>query len=261
MAFSLDRFSLKGKVAIVTGAGARQRSIGAAYAAGLCAAGASVLVADLNGAGAEAVARELTGRGGKAAGAQVDISNPESAQRMAAKAAETFGGIDILVNNAALMVELSYKPIIDTPLEEWNRLIAVNVNGALLCSQAVVPYMRQRGGGRIINQVSGGAYPATSGYGISKLALVGITTALAMELGRDKITVNAIAPGNVASEAGKMAAPDDSPFMQMLRRTVALRPTGEPDELVGALLLLASPAGDWITGQVLHVDGGWILRP
>jgi NAD(P)-dependent dehydrogenase (short-subunit alcohol dehydrogenase family) len=259
MPFSLDAFSLKGKVAIVTGAGARQRSIGAAYADGLCAAGASVLVADLNGAGAEAVAKELTGRGGKAIGTQVDISDPASVQRMVEKANAAFGGVDILVNNAALMVELAYKPVIATPLEEWNRLMAVNVNGALICSQAAVPYMRKRGGGRIINQVSGGAYPATSGYGISKLALVGITTTLARELGPEGITVNAIAPGNVASEAGKLSAPEA--FLQMLRQTVALRPTGEPEELVGALLLLASPAGSWITGQVLHIDGGWILRP
>jgi NAD(P)-dependent dehydrogenase (short-subunit alcohol dehydrogenase family) len=259
MAFSMDAFSLKGKVAVVTGAGARAKSIGAAYAGGLCAAGASVLVADLDGKGAEAVAKELSDGGGKAIGTQVDITDPASVKRMMEKANSSFGGIDILVNNAALMVELSYKPIIQTPLEDWNRLMAVNVNGALICSQAAVPYMQQRGGGRIINQVSGGAYPASSAYGVSKLALVGVTTTLARELGPAKITVNAIAPGNVASEAGKLSAPEV--FLQMLRQTVALRPTGEPEELVGAMLLLASPAGDWITGQVLHVDGGWIIRP
>jgi len=259
MAFTLDAFSLKGKVAIVTGAGARARSIGAAYAGGLCAAGASVLVADLDGKGAEAVARELTERGGKAVGTRVDISDPASVKQMVEKAHATFGGIDILVNNAALMVELSYMPISKTPLEDWNRLMAVNVNGALICSQAVIPYMRQRGGGRIINQVSGGAYPASSAYGVSKLALVGVTTTLARELGHEKITVNAIAPGNVASEAGKASAPEA--FMQMLRQAVATKPTGEPEDLVGAMLLLASPAGEWITGQVIHVDGGWVMRP
>ena len=259
MAFSVESFSLKGKVAVVTGAGARARSIGAAYASGLCGAGASVLVADLDGKGAEAVAKELADRGAKVVGAQVDIADPSSVNRMIDKARQTFGGVDILVNNAAMMVELSYSPLTKYTLEEWNRLLAVNVTGALLCSQAAVPLMRQRGGGRIINQVSGGAYPATSAYGISKLALVGVTTTLARELGADKITVNAIAPGNVASEAGKLSAPEA--FIQMLRQTAPLKPTGEPDELVGALLLLASPAGDWITGQVLHVDGGWIMRP
>ena len=138
MPFSLDSFSLKGKVAVVTGAGARQRSIGAAYAGGLCAAGASVLVADLDGKGAESVAKELTDRGGKAAGTQVDITDPASVKRMMENAHATFGGIDILVNNAALMVELAYMPIIKTPLEDWNRLMAVNVNGALICAQAAV---------------------------------------------------------------------------------------------------------------------------
>ena len=259
MAFSLESFSLKGKVAVVTGAGARARSIGAAYAGGLCAAEASVLVGDLDGKGADAVAKDLTDRGGKAVGAQVDITDPASVKKMMEKAHAAFGGIDILVNNAALMVELSYQPVIKTPIEEWNRVMAVNVNGALICSQAAVPYMRQRGAGRIINQVSGGAYPATSVYGVSKLALVGVTTTLARELGRDKITVNAIAPGNVASEAGKLSAPEE--FLQMLRQAVATKATGEPDDLVGAMLLLASPAGEWITGQVLHVDGGWIMRP
>jgi NAD(P)-dependent dehydrogenase (short-subunit alcohol dehydrogenase family) len=259
MPFSLDLFSLKGKVAVVTGAGARKRSIGAAYADGLCAAGASVLVADLDGKGAESVAKELADRGGKAIGTQVDITDPASVKRMMEKASATFGGIDILVNNAALMVELAYQPIIKTPLEDWNRLMAVNVNGALICAQAAVPYMRQRGGGRIINQVSGGAFPAASGYGVSKLALVGVTTTLARELGPEKITVNAIAPGNVASEAGKLSAPEV--FLQMLRQAVALHATGEPEELVGPMLLLASPAGSWITGQVLHIDGGWVIRP
>jgi NAD(P)-dependent dehydrogenase (short-subunit alcohol dehydrogenase family) len=259
MAFSLESFSLKGKVGVVTGAGARKRSIGAAYAGGLCAAGAAVVVGDLDGKGAEAVARELSERGGKAVGTQVDITDPASVKRMMEKAHAAFGGIDILVNNAALMVELKYQPVISTPLEDWNRLIAVNVTGALMCSQAAVPYMRQRGGGRIINQVSGGAYPATSGYGISKLALVGVTTTLARELGHEGITVNAIAPGNVASEAGKLSAPEE--FMKMLRQAVATKPTGEPEDLVGTMLLLASPAGEWITGQVLHVDGGWVMRP
>src|SRR5690348_8648873 len=111
MAFSLDSFSLKGKVAIVTGAGARQRSIGAAYAGGLCAAGASVVVADLDGEGAAAVAHDLTQRGGKAISAQVDISDPAAAGRMVEKAAQAFGGLDILVNNAAMMAELKFRPV------------------------------------------------------------------------------------------------------------------------------------------------------
>jgi NAD(P)-dependent dehydrogenase (short-subunit alcohol dehydrogenase family) len=121
--------------------------------------------------------------------------------------------------------------------------------------------MRARGGGRIVNQSSGGAFPASSLYGITKLALVGLTTALAKQYGKHGICVNAIAPGNVMSDAGRMLVPDDSPFLQFLNMTCALRPRGMPDELVGTALLLCSDAGRWITGQTIHVDGGWVLRP
>jgi NAD(P)-dependent dehydrogenase (short-subunit alcohol dehydrogenase family) len=219
------------------------------------------VVADLNGEGAEAVAGEIVSEGGKAIAVQVDITDPASVQEMARIAGDTLGGVDILVNNAALMAELSSVPALDTPLDEWNKILAVNLTGALNCAKAVVPLMRARGGGKIVNQVSGGAFPAVSVYGISKLALVGLTTTLARQLGREKINVNAIAPGNTTSDAGRQLVPDDSPFIKFLEMTVAMRARGEPDELVGSLLLLCSSAGDWITGQVIHVDGGWVLRP
>ncbi len=261
MAFSNDLFRLDEKVAIVTGAGGRGNSIGRAYATGLAQAGAAVIVADLNEEGAKSVADEITASGGKALGVRVDITDPAAVEAMVAKAADHFGGVDILVNNAALMAELNYAPVTETSLTDWNRVIEVNLTGAFNCSKAVVPLMRQRGGGKIINQVSAGAYPATTLYGISKIGLVGLTTTLAFELGRDKINVNAIAPGNTTSAAGASLTPDDSPTIKMLEMQVAMRVRGMPDELVGAMMLLASPAGDWITGQVLHVDGGWVIRP
>lgn len=261
MTFTLDQFRLDGKVAVVTGAGGRGNSIGRAYAKGLAAAGASVVVADLNLEGAQAVADEIIAEGGKALAVRVDIANAESAAAMAAAAKDAFGGIDILVNNAALMAELGSEQAATIAIETWNRIMNVNVTGALICAQAVISSMRERGGGRIINQTSGGAFPAVSIYGISKLALVGLTTTLAKQLGRDKITVNAIAPGNITSDAGKMLVPDDSPFIKFLEASVCTRPRGAPDELVGALLMLCSGAGEWITGQTIHVDGGWVLRP
>lgn len=261
MSFSLDQFRLEGKVAVVTGAGGRGNSIGRAYALGLATAGASVVVADINGEGAKLVADEIIAAGGKAISAQVDITQPHSAAAMVKTAVDAFGGVDILVNNAALMAELGSYQAANIRLDDWNRIFNVNLTGSLICAQAVIPELRKRGGGRIVNQVSGGAFPAASVYGISKLALVGLTTTLARQLGREKITVNAIAPGNVTSDAGKLLTPDDSPFIKFLEMSVALRVRGAPDELVGALLLLCSSAGDWISGQVLHVDGGWILRP
>jgi NAD(P)-dependent dehydrogenase (short-subunit alcohol dehydrogenase family) len=261
MSFSMDQFRLDGKVAIVTGAGGRGNSIGRAYALGLSEAGAQVVVADIQVEGAQKVCDEIVASGGNSIAVSVDITKPDSVRKMAAAACEAFGGVDILVNNAALMAELGYLPAADIALDQWNRVMDVNLTGALNCVQAIVPFMRERGAGKIVNQVSGGAFPALSVYGISKLALVGLTTTLARQLGREKITVNAIAPGNTMSDAGKLLTPDDSPFVKMLEATVALRVRGQPDELVGALLLLCSAAGDWITGQVLHVDGGWILRP
>ena len=261
MSFSTDQFRLDGKVAIVTGAGGRGNSIGRAYALGLANAGAAVVVADINGEGAQRVADEITASGGKAIAVAVDITSQDSTLAMAQKTTEAFGGVDILVNNAALMAELGSASAADIPLDEWNKIFNVNLTGAMLCSQAVIPAMRARGGGRIVNQVSGGAFPAVSIYGISKLALVGLTTTLARQLGRENIAVNAIAPGNVTSDAGKLLTPDDSPFIKFLEMNVAMRVRGAPDELVGTLLLLCSQAGAWITGQVIHVDGGWVLRP
>lgn len=261
MAFSMQSFRIDGKVALVTGAGGRGNSIGRAYAFGLAAAGAKVVVADINKAGADSVAQEMIEAGHDAAGLGVDISDKASVQAMAAETKKIFGGVDILVNNAAIMAELLRLPTIEYPVESWNKLLAVNLTGALLCAQATVPMMVERGGGKIVNQISGGAYPPASPYGVSKIALLGLTTNLAHELGRKNINVNAIAPGNTASDAGKALTPDNSPFVKMLETTVAMRVRGTPDELVGALLLLCSPAGAWIHGQVIHVDGGWVIRP
>ncbi len=261
MAFDFKQFRLDGKVAIVTGAGGRGNSIGRAYALGLAHAGAALVVADLHLAGAQAVADEIVASGGKAIAVQVDVADPASTRAMADAAEAAFGGTDILVNNAALMAELGNLQVADIALDDWNRVLSVNLNGALLCSQAVIPSMLARGGGRIVNQTSGGAFPAASVYGIGKLALVGLTTTLARQLGRHNITANAIAPGNVTTDAGKQLVPDDSPFLKFLQMNVATRAQGGPDELVGALLLLCSEAGAWITGQTLHIDGGWVIRP
>ena len=258
--FNNDVFRLDGKVAIVTGAGGRGNSIGRAYAIALANAGASVVVADLNGEGAAKVADEITAAGGKAVAVQVDITDSDSATAMAAKARETFGGIDILVNNAALMVEITDKPLIQTDRARFDQGMAVNVWGAVNCAQVVAPFMAERGGGAIVNQVSAGAFPSQSFYGVTKIALVGVTTALATEMGAMNIRVNAIGPGMTKSDAGLSLTPDDSPLVQFVEAKCPIQGRDTPDALCGALLLLVSEAGRWMTGQTLNVDGGWVMR-
>ena len=258
--FTNQNFDLTGKVAIVTGAGGRGNSIGRAYAIALANAGASVVVADLNGDGAAKGAEEITAGGGKALAVTVDITDPESARAMAAAAREAFGGIDILVNNAALMVEIAMTPLIQSDKAWFDKCMGVNTWGAVNCAQAVVPAMVARGGGAIVNQVSAGAYPAQSLYGVTKLALHGVTTALATELGGQNIRVNAIGPGMTKTDAGLSLTPDDSDWVKGIEARCPIQGRDTPDALCGALLLLVSEAGRWMTGQTLNVDGGWVMR-
>lgn len=258
--FTNDNFRLDGKAAIVTGAGGRGNSIGRAYAFALANAGAQVVVADLDGEGARSVAEEITAAGGKAISVQVDITDTASVEAMAAATKEAYGGIDILVNNAALMVEIVDKPLVQTDRARFDKGIGVNLWGAINCAQVVAPYMTERGGGAIVNQVSAGAFPAQSFYGVTKVALLGATTTLATELGGQGIRVNAIGPGMTKTDAGLALTPDDSPLVQYVESKTPIQGRDTPDALCGALLLLVSEAGRWMTGQVLNVDGGWVMR-
>lgn len=254
---SIERFSLTGKVAIITGGAG---GCGEEYGRGLSAAGAQVVLADLDGDRAVAAAAALTEQGREAIGVRVDITDPEAAAAMVQAATDAFGGVDILVNNAALMSEIPMQSILTLPLDWWERVMKVNVMGALVCSRAVVPSMLARGGGRIVNQVSGGAFTPGGVYSVSKLALVSLTTTLATELGPQGINVNAIAPGFVADDAGYRSLGKDDPIRAAFLAAVPGKKEGPPDDLVGTLLLLASSAGDWINGQTISVDGGWIMR-
>ena len=250
---------LHAKVAIVTGAG-KPRGIGATYARALAGQGAAVACADLDGDGAEQVASTIRSSGARALGCEVDITDPASVQSMMERVAGELGGIDILVNNAALMVDMSMDPIHRYDHDEWRRVLDVNVTGAFNTCRAVVPFMTERGGGKIVNQSSGGAFPPQGVYGVTKLALVALTVALAGELGPLNINVNAIAPGHVRSEAGLSIAPEGSMAYEMITQAAPLGGSREPEALVGALLLLVSCDGDWITGQTMNVDGGWVKR-
>ncbi len=250
-------FDLTGKVAVITGGAG---GIGVVYARALCAAGAAVVVADLDGAAATSIAEQLCNDGHRAIGVALDVRSPESSLTMAAAAVEAFGGIDILVNNAAIMTDLPPFGLSTIPADQWDRVMNVNLRGPLLCTQAVVPAMEARGGGRIVNGLSAGAFMPGGIYGVSKYALHGLTMNLAAELGRRNINVNAIAPGLVDNESGYASLPKDSPFRDALAAVIPGKTSGPPDDLVGALLLLCSRAGDWINGQTILIDGGWITR-
>ena len=251
----IDPQPLKGKAAIVTGAAG---GIGRAYARGLAEAGAAVVLADVRGDAAAEHAAALAGDGYDAIGIQVDVTSEESTLAMARQTSERFGSVDILVNNAALMAEvMSAGQLTTIPLDMWHRTLDVNLTGPFLCTRAVVPYMKEKGYGKIINQSSGGAWLGGAHYGLTKLGIVSMTISLAKELAKSGIRVNAIAPGWTNTEAGNSTT---SPEVRAAVARSIPFPFGEPEDLVGGLVYLASAASDWVTGVTLNIDGGWITR-
>ncbi len=248
--------SLTGKVAIVTGG---SRGIGRAYAEALADAGAAVMIVDLLEAEGAATVEAIRAKGQQAAFRVVDVSNLQATEAMAKATADEFGGIDILVNNAAIFASLRGGPFSEISVERWDRTMAVNVRGPWLCIRAVVPYMRQRGGGAIVNQTSISAFgmPGMLDYTASKAAVIGMTKSAASELGRDNIRVNAIAPGGTATEAlSEIMGGDLSVSEQRARTTQLIAEQIRPEDITGTLLHLVGPGAKFITGQTIVVDGG-----
>ena len=242
---------LAGKVAIVTG-GARH--IGAVYCRKLAAEGAAVIIADvLDG---DKVVQEITAAGGRAMALKVDVSKQEDTIQMAAETVKTFGRIDILVNNAAIFINIQRQPFYEITAEEWDRVSAVNIKGPFLCAKAVFPQMKEQRSGKIINISSSTAFAGTPlflHYVASKAALIGMTRSLAREVGEFGICVNAIAPGLVQHEG--QTAPKEFTEFQLKARSIKRLQT--PEDLLGVLVYLASPDSDFVTGQTILVDGGW----
>lgn len=242
---------LKDKVAIVTGAA---QGIGAAYARGLAREGAAVAIVDI--LDPTAVAKEIVGNDGRALPLVVDVSDEKQTRDMAQKVAETFGHIDILVNNAAVYGTIVRKPFEEITVEEWDKIMAVNVRGIFLCVKAVAPYMKARKHGKIVNVTSSTFFKGNENflhYVSSKGAVVAMTRSLARELGDYNINVNAIAPGQTMSEANmKRGEETDARSLQirLLKRRLL------PEDLVGTVIYLSSSDSDMMTGQVLLVDGG-----
>src|SRR3954469_7577425 len=246
---------LQDRVAIVTGGG---HGLGAAYANRLAQEGAKLVIAELDGAAGERVAAQV---GGLAL--RTDVSNEDSANDMARRALERFGRIDILVNNAAIFhsVPMSRAPFDEIDPAEWDRMMAVNLRGTWLACRAVVPQMRKQRYGKIVNISSSTAIKGSASrihYVTSKAGIIGFTKTLAMEVGKDKICVNCIAPGSTLSEENA----DDAliKYRQAAAGTRALQRMERPEDLVGAVAFFASSDSDFITGQTLVVDGGACLH-
>lgn len=242
---------LDGLVTVVTGAG---QGLGRAFAQQLATDGAQVVVADIDGARAQSVAHEI---GPAALAVKVDVADEVSVAELYEHVERTWGHLDVLVNNAAVFSALRMGPFDEISVDEWDQVMAVNVRGPFLCSRGAVPLMRRRGGGKIINISSATVFlgrPHYLHYVTSKAAVIGMTRALATELGPHGITVNALAPGSTETEV-----PRDTVTPEQARSIVAGQAIGRrqvPSDLAGVVSFLASPASDFMTGQTMNVDGG-----
>lgn len=246
---------LDGQVALVTGAA---QGLGAAFAGVLAAQGACVALVDLADPGA--ACERIVAAGGRAIALRADVTQHDEVKAAMNATAQAFGGMDILVNNAALSAALRLCPLQEITSEQWDRVMAVNVRGTFECLKAAVPLMAERGQGKIVNIASGTAIKGTPGllhYVASKGAIISMTRAAARELGPQGIRVNCLAPGLTRSE-GVVAHPDwsgDSARSASLASR-AIQRDAMPQDLLGAMVFLCSPASDFITGQTLVVDGG-----
>jgi NAD(P)-dependent dehydrogenase (short-subunit alcohol dehydrogenase family) len=251
-------FDLTGKVALVTGA---SRGIGQAIAIRLAQAGADVVVAARKPEGLNETADEITKLGRKALAQTANTGDKDQITALVDKAVETFGGVDILVNNAA--TNIHFGPLLTSEDSHWEKTIQVNLMGYFRMIKACVPHMEKRGGGKIINIASiAGLHALTFQglYGITKAGVIHMTMTLANELGASNIQVNAIAPGFVKTKFSSVLWQNE----QLAKRMIKITPAGriaEPEDIAGLALLLASPASNFITGQTMVADGGVTNAP
>jgi len=244
---------LEDKVAIVTGGA---RGLGKAFCLAMAEQGAKLVVADILDKEAQQTAGEIQAKGGSAIALKVDVTSEENTLRMAEETIKQLGRIDILVNSAAMVYGITRKPFTEIPPAEWDKLMAVNLKGVFLCCRAVFPQMKKQGKGKIINFTSETAFTGSNNlihYVTSKGGIISFTRALTAEVGQYGICVNAVAPGFTDSESSPTLIDDIAKYDVSL---TPLRRLEQPEDLVGAIVFLASDESDFITGQTLVVDGG-----
>ena len=223
-------------------------------------AGADLVLTSRHLREAEEAAGQIDELGRRTLAIEADVRDREAVQETVRRGVEAFGKIDILVNNAGINIR---RPSVDVrEVEDWDPVIDINLKGCLLCAQAVAPGMIERKYGRIINMgsiMSAISLPGRAAYASSKHGLVGLTRTLALEWAKDGITVNCLCPGPFATEMNRPLI-DDAAFYQDFCSRIPMGRWGEPDELAGAILYLASPASSFVTGTTLYVDGGWTAQ-
>jgi NAD(P)-dependent dehydrogenase (short-subunit alcohol dehydrogenase family) len=240
----------KDKVVIITGGGGK---LGKAYALAFAQEGAKLSLPDV--VSADHVVKELRDAGGEAMSVECDVSNETSVTAMVEATVKQFGGVDILVNNAAYFMTVKKGPFWEMEVAEFDKAMAVNVRGSWLCAKAVVPLMKQRPKGKIINISSGVALsgnPSYIHYVTSKGAIISMTRAMARELGDYGICVNSVAPGFVVTEGREV----DPEYERRRNERRCFKRTQVESDVVGTVLFLASADSDYMTGQLLSIDGG-----
>lgn len=246
-------FDLTDKVAVVTGG---SRGIGRAIALAYAQAGAQLVLASRKLEGVEAVAAEIRARGGRALAVAAHMGQEDDVAGLVARAVEAFGGVDIAVSNAA--TNPHFGPILSASSSQWDKIHAVNLKGAFLLAQQVAPHMKARGGGSLLLMASLAGLrpsPRMGVYSVFKAGLIMLTQVLARELAPDRIRVNALAPGVIRTRFSS-ALWESPEVAESIAAATPLGRLGEVDDVVGAALYLVSPLSDYVTGEVLVIDGG-----